>query len=53
VLRGAHIADARALALEALALPTAAEVEALVERRMLEWFPKDLLHAGGGLSSPA
>ena len=33
-------------------LPTAAEVEALVERRMLEWFPKDLLHAGGGLSSP-
>jgi phosphotransferase system enzyme I (PtsI) len=53
VLRGAHLADARALALEVLALPTAAEVESLVERRMLEWFPKDLLHAGGGISSPA
>jgi phosphotransferase system enzyme I (PtsI) len=51
VLRGTRLAEAKALANEAIALPTAAEVEALVEKRMLEWFPKDLLHGGGGVSS--
>jgi phosphotransferase system enzyme I (PtsI) len=52
VLRGAHLADAQALAQEVLGLATAAEVEALVELRMSTWFSKDLLH-GGGLPSPA
>jgi phosphoenolpyruvate-protein phosphotransferase (PTS system enzyme I) len=53
VLRGAHIDQARSLAEAALALPTAAEVEALVERKMLEWFPKDLVRVSGRISSPA
>ena len=53
VLRGAHVEDAKALATAALALPTAAEVEALVSQKMSEWFPKDLLHAGGGLPTEA
>ena len=47
VLRGARLADARELADAAVALPTAAEVEALVELKMGEWFPTDLLRAAG------
>lgn len=44
VLRGAHLEDARALAKAALELPTAADVEALVGRKMREWFPNELFH---------
>src|SRR6185369_2244470 len=39
VLRGARLHEARALAEAALTLPTAAEIEALVQRKMNEWFP--------------
>jgi phosphoenolpyruvate-protein phosphotransferase (PTS system enzyme I) len=53
VLRGSRLLEARALADASLMLPTAQDVEALVEKKMAEWFPSDLLHVGGGFSSPA
>ena len=45
VLRAAHLHDARELAKAALELPTAADVEALVGKKMREWFPNELFHA--------
>jgi len=51
VLRGARLEDCQRLAEAALALPTASEVEHLVEKKMSEWFPSDLVHAAGELTS--
>jgi phosphotransferase system enzyme I (PtsI) len=49
IVRGAHMEQCKRLAEQALALPTAAEVEKLVEEKMSEWFPWDLVHAAGEL----
>lgn len=47
VLRGAKLSAARELAEQALSLPTAAEVEALVHEHMAARYPQDLLRAAG------
>jgi len=49
VLRGTTLADARALAEQALALPTAGEVETLVHDHMASRHPQDLLAVAGDL----
>ena len=44
ILRGAQLDECRKLAATALDLPTAADVEALVEAKMHEWFPDEPFH---------
>ena len=44
ILRGARLDECQKLATAALDLPTAAEVEALVEKKMHEWFPDEPFH---------
>jgi phosphotransferase system enzyme I (PtsI) len=47
VLRGTTLQAARQLAEQALALPTAQEIEALVQEQMSKWYPEELLQAAG------
>jgi phosphotransferase system enzyme I (PtsI) len=49
VLRGTTLEEARELADQALALPTAAEVEALVHEHMAQRHPQDLLRVAGDM----
>src|SRR5260370_1428081 len=47
VLRGSTLQAARKLAEQALALPTAQMIEALVQEQMAKWYPAELLEAAG------
>jgi phosphotransferase system enzyme I (PtsI) len=49
VVRGSTVAESRTLAEQALALPTATDVEALVHEHMARLYPHELLRAAGDL----